>query len=117
MSSYDPQDDDVLILDGLPRSTLTGTDYQIKITLGEVRAMAWIGNRYRHGDELLKILDVAFGHNLDEWMQIYALREVPVIVPEHEAWKIKEIVDEDPNLSCMGDGFALKLHEFCSKIV
>lgn len=116
MPSYDPQDD-VMVLDGLPPSTMNCGWYKITITLDDVRGMKWVGNLHRCGTELLEILNEMFAEDLHELLTQYDIKEVEAHVTQAAAWQIKDIVDEDQNLSCLSDSFALKLHGFCSTIV
>lgn len=106
---------DAMNLLGLDGSTMK-TPYSIRISTSDIAAMVWIGTRYAHGTDLLDILFDKVQH--DE-LEDYTCGEdsIEIWLPEHKAWMIHEIVDEDPSLSCFGPELHAKLLEFCNKIV
>lgn len=87
--------------------------YRLTLTREERKAIDWVGYRYRHGDELYRLL-WPLNHTPSEadWD---ADCEITFVVPEAIAWLIAGIIDED--LDCLSPAFAGKLIEWRSKIV
>jgi hypothetical protein len=83
--------------------------YKLTLTYDERMAIDWVGHRYSHGDDLAKLLD----DSNDEWTE---RKDIEFTVPEHIAWDIQAICEED-NLTCFSDEFKLKLIRFCEGIV
>lgn len=87
--------------------------YSLTLTKSERDAIDWVGYRYRHGDELYKLLcecqwtpdDLDWDSELD----------ITFSIPEHIAWTIGEIIDD--GLDCFADEFCIKLHQFRNRIV
>ena len=91
--------------------------YTLTLTYGERRAVDWIGDRYRHGDELFKLLWSGCRHRPDnaEWQ---SRETITFEVPEHIAWVIGEMGEEGNYLwDCLASELSEKLTEFCMNIV
>lgn len=89
--------------------------YLLTLSAGERKAIDWVGDRYRHGDELYSLLwtECQSEDNSQDWDDPDA---ITFVVPEPAAWVISEIVEED-GLACFGDDLRSKLYEFVGKIV
>lgn len=91
--------------------------YKLTLTLSERQAIDWVGYRYRHGDELYRLL----------WVECVSIPdtadwddpgEILFLVPEAVAWRIQEM-GEDCHFAwdCFGLGLTEKLNAFCLAIV
>lgn len=96
--------------------------HTLTLSHDERKAIDWIGDRYAHGDELSKLLwnneDVDTGflpdeHDVMEWDGDY---DIEFSFPEHVAWEISRIVEED-NLACFSNDLKEKIQSFCDSIV
>lgn len=89
--------------------------YQLTLNHGERKAIDWIGDRYAHGNDLYYRLwhDSEASPNDADWD---SPADITFVVPEHVAWQIKDIVEQD-NLACFAPELCRKLCEFCDKIV
>ena len=89
--------------------------YRLTLTKGERAALDWVGYRYRHGDELYRLLWGKCEQSPDDadWDDP---RDITFAIPESVAWTISEIIDED-NLACFADELRSKLYHFQSQIV
>lgn len=83
--------------------------YTLKLSLTEESAIDWIGNRYRHGNELRHCLMLCEHEINENGNCIYK-------IPEHIAWQIQEIGEED-NWACFATRLIIKLEAFCMEIV
>lgn len=89
--------------------------YYLTLTADERKAIDWIGNRYRHGDEFFRLLwanGKPFPNDAD-WDDP---RSITFTIPENIAWQISEIGEED-NWTCFAPALSAKLNEFCMQIV
>jgi hypothetical protein len=87
--------------------------YTLALTKSERAAIDWIGGRYRHGDELYRLL-IGCTQTPDDadWDDN---REITFNVPEHVAWTISEIIEE--GLDCFSGNLRHKLYYFQAQIV
>ena len=94
--------------------------YELSLTLGERRAIDWIGYRYGHGDDLRHMLIYSEWHCQDK-DSLNPWEEEGIITfkcPEHIAWEIRRIGEEDNFLwTCFSPELAQKMNRFCKKIV
>lgn len=99
--------------------------YKLTLTHEERSAIDWIGNRYRHGDELFKILwgeyviKYSLSHDIKEedleWDGRYA---ITFNMPEYIGWEVNEIIQEnDYALECFAGDLRSKLISFSENIV
>lgn len=94
--------------------------YTLTLTREERKAIDWIGGHYRHGTELASILIVkCFWDDgegcLTDWESPY---DIKFSMPEHVAWEIKDIIDENNGaLECFDRELVKKLYKFCDQIV
>jgi hypothetical protein len=88
--------------------------YKLLLTKEERKAINWIGDRYRHGNDLYDLLmseDVSMSADCswdDDCTLLFK-------IPEHIAWNICEIINE--GLDCFNDSLCAKLHVFNGKVV
>lgn len=91
--------------------------YKLTLTLGERRAIDWVGYRYSHGDKLYSLLWADSTQTPDDadWDDA---RDITFSIPEHVAWEIREIGEECDYLwDCFADELSCKLTDFCLSIV
>lgn len=88
--------------------------YHLTLSLAERQAIDWVGYRYRHGDELFTLLNADCGAIPEDSWDCHI--DILYTIPEHIAWKIQEIVEED-QLACFAPELMTKFYEFCDKIV
>jgi hypothetical protein len=86
--------------------------YTLTLTQAERKAIDWVGNRYRHGDELADILSASDCPG--NW---HDTGELTYTISEPDAWMIREIIDEDWHLSCFARDLVDKLHSLYERIV
>jgi len=88
--------------------------YTLTLTAGERKAIDWMGNRYRHGDELYRLLWVESTQTPDDadWDDP---RDMEFSIPEHIAWTVGEIVDE--GLANFSDELVEKFRALRDRIV
>jgi hypothetical protein len=88
--------------------------YDLTLTHEERKALDWIGDRYRHGYELYRLLWVDSTATPDDadWDDE---RDITFSIPEHVAWTVGEIVDE--GLDNFSDELADKLRALRDRIV
>lgn len=88
--------------------------YELTLTKSERAAIDWIGNRYRHGDELYRLLWVESTQTPDD-VDWDADCDVQFRIPENVAWTISEIIGE--GLDCFGPELVRKLQRLQDRIV
>lgn len=88
--------------------------YHLTLTYAERRAIDWIGDRYRHGTELYRLLWVESTVTPDDedWD---SPNDITFAIPEHVAWTISEIISE--GLDCFAPDLVCKLHRLQDRIV
>lgn len=89
--------------------------YKLTLTAGERRAIDWIGDRYAHGLELYRLLWSNCEQEPDD-QNWDADADITFHIPEHVAWDICSIVEED-NLACFDGDLVHKLLEFTTAVV
>ncbi len=92
--------------------------YHLTLTHAERRAIDWVGHRYSHGDNLYSLV---WGQNTSalpddaDWDDE---RDITFNLPEHVAWQINDIGEEDNFLwTCFARELSGKLNTFCDRIV
>lgn len=90
----------------------------LTLTKAERAAMDWVGGRYSHGFALCEFL-CDCQTNRDDEDDIWDYDgDVTFTVPEHLAWSIVDIINEDDqSLACFAGPFADKLREFANNVV
>lgn len=99
--------------------------YKLTLSVGERKAIDWIGHRYAHGEYLRRMLDdssvVRYNtpFNITEEDIFWDIdHEITFNIPEHIAWEIRDIVySNGGSLECFDDEFRSKLINFCEQIV
>jgi hypothetical protein len=87
--------------------------YKLRLTKEEREAFDWVGNRYAAGDVARLLLgcmseDAAWDDEV----------EIVFTVPEHVAWEINRLAEEEEYLwPCFASDLARKLNDFCQAIV
>lgn len=97
--------------------------YTLIITSGERDAFDFVGDRYNNGDAMADILRSCMPDGEEFAAQAwYEPGDVTIKIPEHKAWEIRELYEED----CQGghSGWAMfadelveKMQEFVDSIV
>lgn len=107
--------------------------YRLTLTQSERAALDFVGYRYRHGDDLYRLLwvectckylhpqtgalmvDIDADGNEIQWdSQV----DFEFDVPEHISWEIMQIKDDDcGDWTSFDANLATKLNDFCNKIV
>ena len=103
--------------------------YDLILTLGERKAIDWIGNRYVHGNELYHILQACHQQVISDDVDVDDSEFMPTdfgswdgnctirfCFQEHQAWQVKDLL-QDTQLECFDDDFAAKLHKFIDDII
>ena len=91
--------------------------YTLVLTADERRAIDWIGDRYRHGDELFKLLWGGCRHR-PEVLDWDSRETISFEIPEYIAWIIGQMGEECNYLwNCFADELSSKLTEFCLNII
>lgn len=91
--------------------------YTLELTTAEQEAIHLIGNRYAHGDRLRKLLvENCSTDDPDDGWDCWRNHDMGFIIPEHIAWEISEIINED-QLACFSPALVNKLREFQHSIV
>jgi hypothetical protein len=91
--------------------------YKLTLNRSERAAFIWIGHRYAHGDEMLGFIsrcappDANFdGDN-----------EITFEIPEHIAWEIKGLIEDDGRdpypWDCFAPALRCKMQEFIDSII
>ena len=88
--------------------------YTLTLTRDERRAIDWIGNRYRHGDDLFLLL-IRCRLQPDE-LDWDGDGPMTFHVPEYVGWELSDIIDAD-GLTCFGPELCDKLRAFQGCIV
>lgn len=90
--------------------------YQLTLTQSERSAFDWVGNRYCGGDvSRLLLTRCQRSPEIAEWDQP---GEITFVVPEHIAWEIRDLAEEEDILwPCFAPALTAKLNEFCFRIV
>lgn len=92
--------------------------YRLMLTSQERKAFDWVGNRYSSsGDDVSTILlhDCKQEGEEKEWE---GDEDITFLVPEHCAWDIRELADEEDNLfPCFADDLRAKMLQFIASIV
>jgi hypothetical protein len=87
--------------------------YTLTLTADERRAFDWVGDRYNS----CKFADLLIGCIPEnrEWDDD---GDITFQIPEHVAWEIKELVEEEGySWACFARTLAAKLSDFCWGIV
>lgn len=88
--------------------------YSLTLTQDERAAFDWVGGRYATGNNVSSILCEYLKED-QEWGQE---GDITFEIPEHAAWKIRDLCEEEEMLfPCFGDNLVLKMTGFCSEIV
>jgi hypothetical protein len=88
--------------------------YRLTLTASERQAFDWVGNRYLTGDGWSSLLCACMGED-DEWSADAA---ITFNVPEHVAWELNELAEQEDFLfPCFAGELAGKLMDFCMRIV
>jgi hypothetical protein len=91
--------------------------YKLTLSVNERKAIDWIDYRYSHGYALSILLWSTYidDDNEPSW---YDDVDIIFTIPEHTAWKIRDIVKQNNySLECFSDEFRSKLIHFCEQIV
>lgn len=90
--------------------------YTLILTAHERQAIDAIGARYAHGDIMSSLLwnDCQADDNEVQWDD--AQQDITFRIPEHVAWGIQRIVEED-ELECFSDSLREKIYDFCDQVV
>lgn len=87
--------------------------YKLVLTKGEREAFDWVGNRYAAGEVARLLLDCMSEESAwdDEG-------EIVFTVPEHVAWEINRLAEEEEYLwPCFAPSLSRKMNDFCQAIV
>lgn len=91
--------------------------YKLILTSVQRQAIDWVGYRYSHGDRLREALGRGIATNLDggeiEWDEPGAIK---FLLPEHVAWEICELIEED-GLACFGEDLVRTMLELQRSVV
>jgi len=91
--------------------------YSLTLTKAERQAINWVGNRYRHGDELADILIECMDEDIEYFLDGDD-NDITFNIPEYDAWDINRIGDEcNYQWDCFSPQFAAKMTSFCMGIV
>lgn len=91
--------------------------YKLTLTYDERRAIDFVGHRFTNGDELFRILWVKCEQDPDDVDWDFK-GEITFLVPEHVAWEVQKICDEEAGLwPCFSDDLARKMDDFLSSVV
>lgn len=92
--------------------------YSLTLTHDERRAIDWVGHRYSNGDRLylaLQHIDVKSTPDEADWDHAV---DITYNLPEHIAWRIQEIAEEDNGLwPCFGSALTEKMNALLNSIV
>lgn len=99
--------------------------YDLILTGEERDAFDWVGDRYNNGDAMADILrdcivpDPNNDEDFDYWNEP---GDVTFNVPEHKAWEIKELAEENTEgghsmWPCFAEDLRDKMYEFIDSIV
>ena len=96
--------------------------YKLTLTLGERKAIDFVGDSYRHGHELYTLLCradwyIENGDNVGDWD---CANDLTMHIPEHLAWDIRDLIEDtfnDTGLACFADSLRSKLFDFSNAIV
>jgi len=95
--------------------------YTLTLTSDDRKAIDWIGNRYRHGDNLRSLLwsecdqhaiENSNGNPYHDWD---SPQMIQFDIPENVAWQLVEIIGE--GLDCFSDDLCSRLWEFAAQVV
>jgi hypothetical protein len=87
--------------------------YQLTLTKGERDAFDWVGNRYA-AREIARLLLGC----MEEGVEWDNEGEIVFSVPEHVAWEINRLAEEEDYLwPCFAPELSSKLNAFCQAIV
>lgn len=96
--------------------------YSLMLTVAEQKAIDWIGNRYRHGNDLYNLLVLCTWEFEEqrgedtEWA--WGMHDITFKIPESVAWQIADIIeDENEKLACFGEELREKLYKFSEQII
>jgi len=97
--------------------------YKLTLTIGERKAIDWVGHRYAHGDNLYDVLtsadwDIdAVSSEQEDWGWM-ADCDITFTLSEPLAWEIQEIREESNCLwDCFADELVAKMEALCKSIV
>lgn len=89
--------------------------YRLTLTSTERSAFDWVGNRYAAGEVASLLLRCQQEPADVDWD---APQDITFIVPEHIAWAINDLADdEDHAWPCFAPELVSKLEAFCAAIV
>lgn len=90
--------------------------YTLTLTAEDRQAIDWVGNRYRHGDELFALLWADSEQCLEDadWD---SEDDITFQIPEHVAWDIQDIINDEDGLACFAPSLIDKLFLFCEQVV
>jgi hypothetical protein len=96
--------------------------YTLTLTITEQKAINWIGNRYRHGNDLYNLLVLCTwefeGQRGGDTEWAWGMHDITFKIPESIAWQIVDIIeDENERLSCFANELKNKLYEFSAQVV
>lgn len=93
--------------------------YTLTLTKSERAAFDWVGNRYATGNEVSNLLiDCIPDDELENDGDWNCDKDITFQIPEHIAWQIRELSDEEDNLwPCFSPGLKRKMNEFIERIV
>jgi len=93
--------------------------YTLILTSEDRKAIDWIGNRYRHGNELFSVLwsecDQHATGSCSDCLNWDSPQPIRFDIPENVAWHIVEIIYE--GLDCFSDDLRSRLWEFTDKVI
>ncbi|CAK9251252.1 unnamed protein product [Sphagnum jensenii] len=98
------------------RGKETQMAYSLTLSKSERDAIDWVGFRYNHGDPFYKLLCKCTASPEDaDWDDV---RDITYDMPEHIAWEIRELFEEDNfEFACFAPEFVSKLMQFVDRIV
>lgn len=89
--------------------------YSLTLTEGERSAFNWVGKRYATGYDASSILSSYMVGEHTEWLQG---GDVSFEIPEHAAWAIAELAEQEGNLwPCFSHGLKAKMTALVDSIV
>lgn len=98
--------------------------YTLTLTSGERQAIDWVGYRYSNGDKLYSVLRECITdedeekYDTDDYNAWSCREDITFVIPEHKAWEICEIRDEDDGLwPCFASELTEKMDAFCDSVV
>ncbi len=88
--------------------------YRLTLTREERKAIDWVGPRYAHGNDLFSVL-LDYIPEDKEWD---SEEDITFNLPEHVAWRIREIAEEvNHQWDCFSEALSRKMEDFLEKVV